>query len=132
MLALSYLGTRGISEVIQPGLLPQSPVVVTPCPLRHSSEEQDGMFTCPPHGSPGPCKLKSASAVTHPLVLVLTGMPFTISLLPLLWLLRVALGCSLGPRLCDSLFCVVRDPVNVRGARCERWRVRAPCCCLCA
>lgn len=79
-------------------------------------EEQNGTFPCPPYSSPGHCKLKASSIVTYPLVLVLTKMPFTISLLPFLWSLKVAHGCSLGPKLCNSLFCVVRDPANMRGA----------------
>lgn len=78
--------------------------------------EQNGTFTCPPY-STAHCKLKASSAVTDPLLLVLSRMPFTIRLLPLLWSLKVAHGCSLGPRLCNSMFCVVHDPVNMRGAR---------------
>lgn len=80
-------------------------------------EEYSGTFTCPPSSSPGHCKLKASSAVTDPLVLVLTSMPFTINLLPLLWSSKVAHSCSLGPRPCNSLFGMVCDPVNMHGAR---------------
>ena len=72
--------------------------------LATSSEEHTRTLAWFPIQQPGPFQVESffhsyASLHMGP---VLTRMPFTVNLLPLLWSLKVAPGCSLGQDL-DSL-----------------------------